>query len=102
MSANTPTVEGTSRGTLLVVDGHSLAFRAFALPVVEFSTSSGQATNAVWGFATMLSQVIDAEHPDHLAVAFDVKGGTFRNQMLPQYKGHRERGPSGDCSASCH
>lgn len=80
--------------TLLVVDGHSLAFRAFfALPVDSFSTSSGQATNAVWGFATMLAQVIDAEKPDHLGVAFDVKGGTFRNEMLPQYKGTREAAP---------
>lgn len=83
-----------SRGTLLVVDGHSLAFRAFfALPVENFSTADGQATNAVWGFATMLSQVIDAERPDHLAVAFDVKGGTFRNELLPQYKGTREAAP---------
>lgn len=80
--------------TLLVVDGHSLAFRAFfALPVDNFSTSSGQATNAVWGFATMLAQVIDAEKPDHLGVAFDVEGGTFRNEMLPQYKGTREAAP---------
>lgn len=80
--------------TLLVVDGHSLAFRAFfALPVDNFSTSRGQATNAVWGFATMLAQVIDAEKPDHLGVAFDVKGGTFRNEMLPQYKGTREAAP---------
>lgn len=80
--------------TLLVVDGHSLAFRAFfALPVDNFSTSSGQATNAVWGFATMLAQMIDAEKPDHLGVAFDVKGGTFRNEMLPQYKGTREAAP---------
>lgn len=80
--------------TLLVVDGHSLAFRAFfALPVDNFSTSSGQATNAVWGFAAMLAQVIDAEKPDHLGVAFDVKGGTFRNEMLPQYKGTREAAP---------
>ena len=61
--------------TLLVVDGHSLAFRAFyALPVENFSTAAGQATNAVWGFATMLSQVIEAEKPDHLGVAFDMKG----------------------------
>ncbi|MBW3078333.1 DNA polymerase I [Bifidobacterium simiiventris] len=83
-----------TRGTLLVVDGHSLAFRAFfALPVENFSTQAGQATNAVWGFATMLSQVLDAEKPDHLAVAFDVKGGTFRNQMLPQYKGTRDAAP---------
>ena len=95
------TVSDETRGTLLVVDGHSLAFRAFfALPVENFSTSSGQATNAVWGFATMLAQVIDAEKPDHLAVAFDVKGGTFRNTMLPQYKGTRDAARR-TCSASC-
>ncbi|MBT1174825.1 DNA polymerase I [Bifidobacterium sp. LC6] len=80
--------------TLLVVDGHSLAFRAFfALPVDSFSTSDGQATNAVWGFASMLAQVIDTEKPDRLGVAFDVKGGTFRNTMLPQYKGTRDAAP---------
>ena len=89
-----PMDERTYRGTLLVVDGHSLAFRAFfALPVENFSTSAGQPTNAVWGFVTMLSQVIESERPDHLAVAFDVKGGTFRNDLLPQYKGTREAAP---------
>lgn len=94
MNANPQNTEGASRGTLLVVDGHSLAFRAFfALPVENFSTQNGQATNAVWGFATMLAQVIDAEHPDHLAVAFDVKGGTFRSKMLPEYKGTRDAAP---------
>ena len=95
MSANPESMdESTYRGTLLVVDGHSLAFRAFfALPVENFSTSSGQPTNAVWGFATMLSQVIESEYPDRLAVAFDVKGGTFRNDLLPQYKGTREAAP---------
>ena len=83
-----------TRGTLLVVDGHSLAFRAFfALPVDSFSTTNGQATNAVWGFATMLAQVIEAENPDHIAVAFDVKGGTFRSELLPAYKGTREAAP---------
>lgn len=82
------------RSTLLVVDGHSLAFRAFfALPAENFTTDDGQATNAVWGFASMLSQVINTEHPNHLAVAFDVKGGTFRNEMLPQYKGTRDAAP---------
>lgn len=86
--------EQGSEETLLVVDGHSLAFRAyFALPVENFSTSAGQATNAVWGFATMLAQVIEAEKPNHLAVAFDVAGGTFRNTMLPQYKGTRDAAP---------
>lgn len=94
LTVASPNSEPSTTRTLLVVDGHSLAFRAFfALPVDNFSTQAGQATNAVWGFATMLAQVIDAEHPDHLAVSFDVKGGTFRNQLLPQYKGTREAAP---------
>ena len=82
------------KGTLLVVDGHSLAFRAFyAISADNFSTKSGFATNAIWGFSTMLSQVIEKEKPDKLAVAFDVKGGTFRNKLLPQYKGTRDAAP---------
>ncbi|PAU68742.1 DNA polymerase I [Bifidobacterium italicum] len=84
----------TTRPTLLVVDGHSLAFRAFyALPVDNFSTEDGQATNAVYGFLTMLSQVIETEKPDRVGIAFDVKGGTFRNELLAQYKGTREAAP---------
>lgn len=83
-----------SKGTLLVVDGHSLAFRAYyALPAENFTTSTGEPTNAVWGFATMLAQVLDNEKPGHLAVAFDMAGGTFRNEMLPQYKGTRDAAP---------
>ena len=55
---------------LLVVDGHSLAFRAyFALPAESFSTSDGQATNAVYGFTTMLAQVLKNRRPSHVAVA---------------------------------
>ncbi|KFI46831.1 DNA polymerase I [Bifidobacterium bohemicum] len=85
---------GKANGTLLVVDGHSLAFRAFfGLPVDNFTTNAGQPTNAVWGFATMLVQVIEDEKPDHIAVAFDMSGGTFRNKMLPQYKGTRDAAP---------
>jgi DNA polymerase I len=79
---------------LLIVDGHSLAFRAYyALPVESFSTSQGQPTNAIWGFAQMLSQVIESENPTHICVAFDMAGGTFRSQMLPQYKGTRDAAP---------
>ena len=88
------TNEQGTRGTLLVIDGHSLAFRAFyALPAENFSAKDGQATNAVYGFFTMLSQVIASQKPDLLGVAFDVKGGTFRNKMLTQYKGTREAAP---------
>ena len=83
-----------THGTLLAVDGHSLAFRAFfALPVENFTTKEGQPTNAVYGFLTMLAQVIEAEHPDRIGIAFDVKGGTFRNELLGQYKGTREAAP---------
>lgn len=82
------------KGTLLVVDGHSLAFRAyFAIPAEKFVTRDGQSTNAIWGFITMLSAVMETEKPDKLAIAFDVKGGTFRNKMLPQYKGTRDAAP---------
>lgn len=94
----TPSSHDSSDSTfdrrLLVVDGHSLAFRAyFALPADSFSTSDGQATNAIYGFTTMLAQVLRDEKPSHVAIAFDVKGGTFRNQMLPQYKGTRDAAP---------
>ena len=81
-------------GKLLVVDGHSLAFRAFyALPVESFTTTTGQPTNAVWGFATMLADIIAKEKPTHMGVAFDIKGGTFRNKLMPDYKGTREAAP---------
>jgi DNA polymerase-1 len=84
----------SENGKLLVVDGHSLAFRAFfALPVESFTTSNAQATNAVYGFITMLADVMKKERPTHLGIAFDVAGGTFRNTMLPQYKGTRDAAP---------
>lgn len=92
MSSTTDTT--SSRPRLLVVDGHSLAFRAFfALPVESFSTKTGQSTNAVYGFFTMLADVVKKEKPTHLGVAFDVAGGTFRNQMLTQYKATRDVAP---------
>ena len=64
---------------LLLLDGHSLAYRAFyALPVDNFSTTTGQPTNAVYGFASMLINVLRDERPDEVAVAFDVSRTTFR------------------------
>ncbi|NEG69294.1 DNA polymerase I [Bifidobacterium choloepi] len=88
------TEPAAERGTLLVIDGHSLAFRAFyAYPVDSFSNGKGQATNAVYGFLVMLADVIRDEHPDRLAVAFDVRGGTFRDEMLGQYKATRTAPP---------
>jgi len=64
-------------GRLLLVDGHSMAFRAFyALPVDSFTTSTGQTTNAVHGFVSMFLSLLEREEPTHVAVAFDLPGGT--------------------------
>ena len=69
------------RPTLLLLDGHSLAYRAFfALPVENFSTTTGQPTNAVYGFTSMLINLLRDEEPTHLAVAFDVSRKTFRSE----------------------
>jgi len=79
---------------LLLVDGHSLAYRAFyALPLDNFATSSGQPTNAVFGFTSMLINAIKDEKPTHLAIAFDVSRETFRKDMFPDYKANRAKSP---------
>lgn len=79
---------------LLLVDGHSLAYRAFyALPVENFSAPDGQPTNAIQGFVSMLLQVVEAENPTHLAVAFDVSRDTFRRAEFPEYKANRAKSP---------
>ncbi|MGJ7442945.1 DNA polymerase I [Aquipuribacter sp. MA13-6] len=81
-------------GRLLLVDGHSLAYRAFyALPAENFSTSTGQTTNAVYGFTSMLINVLRDEAPTHLAVAFDVSKQTFRLAEYPEYKAGRSVTP---------
>jgi DNA polymerase I len=75
---------------LLLLDGHSLAYRAFyALPVENFSTTTGQPTNAVYGFTAMLINLLRDEDPTHLAVAFDVSRKTFRAETYPEYKAGR-------------
>ncbi len=80
---------------LLLLDGHSLAYRAFfALPVENFSTSTGQHTNAVYGFTSMLINVLRDEQPTHLAVAFDVSRKTFRSEEYAEYKATRSATPS--------
>jgi len=80
---------------LLLLDGHSLAYRAFyALPVENFSTSTGQPTNAVFGFASMLINVLRDEHPTHVVVAFDVSRRTFRTEVFPEYKATRSKSPA--------
>jgi DNA polymerase-1 len=81
-------------GRLLLLDGHSLAYRAFyALPVENFSTTTGQPTNAVYGFTAMLINALRDEAPTHLAVAFDVSRVTFRSEQYPEYKANRSKSP---------
>ena len=80
--------------TLLVIDGHSMAFRAFyALPVEKFVTAQGQHTNAVYGFASMLIKILEKYQPSHVAVAFDVSRHSFRTEEYPEYKGTRDATP---------
>ncbi|MEV0329528.1 DNA polymerase I [Micromonospora echinospora] len=87
MTATTP--------RLLLVDGHSLAYRAFfALPVENFSTTTGQPTNAVYGFTSMLINVLRDEQPTHLAVAFDVSRRSFRTEKYAEYKAGRSETPA--------
>ena len=79
---------------LLLLDGHSLAYRAFfALPVENFTTAQGQHTNAIYGFASMLINLIRDEKPTHIAVAFDVSRKTFRSEKFPEYKANRASTP---------
>jgi DNA polymerase-1 len=80
---------------LLLLDGHSLAYRAFfALPVENFSTTTGQPTNAVYGFTSMLINLLRDETPTHVAVAFDVSRKTFRSEAYSGYKAGRNETPA--------
>ncbi len=82
------------RPRLLLLDGHSLAYRAFyALPVENFSTTTGQPTNAVYGFTSMLINTLRDERPTHVGVAFDVSRTTFRTTEYPEYKATRSASP---------
>ncbi|MFL6171887.1 MAG: DNA polymerase I, partial [Marmoricola sp.] len=84
----------TGRPRLLLLDGHSLAYRAFfALPVENFSTVTGQHTNAVYGFTSMLVNVLRDEQPTHVAVAFDKSRQTFRLAEYAEYKAKRNKTP---------
>lgn len=84
----------SSAKKLLLIDGHSMAYRAyFALPVENFTTAMGQHTNAIYGFATMLISLIKEEKPTHVAVAFDVSRKTFRSEIFPEYKANRASTP---------
>jgi DNA polymerase-1 len=84
----------TDRPRLMLLDGHSLAYRAFyALPVENFSTATGQPTNAIYGFTSMLSNTLRDEQPTHLAVAFDVSRKTWRFDEYAEYKATRSKTP---------
>lgn len=84
----------SEKPTLLLIDGHSLAFRAFyALNPENFKNQQGQHTNAIHGFISMLLNILEGEKPTHLCVAFDVSRESFRTQELPEYKGTRGETP---------
>lgn len=85
----------SEKPTLLVVDGHSLAYRAFfALPVDNFSTKDGQHTNGIYGFLSMFVNLVKAERPTHLAVAFDTSRQSFRTREYAEYKANRSESPA--------
>ncbi|WP_413464396.1 DNA polymerase I [Dietzia sp. PP-33] len=94
-TSSTAAVEKVGPTRLLLLDGHSLAFRAFyALPAENFSTASGQHTNAVYGFLSMVANLVTTEEPTHLAVAFDVSRATLhRTAEYPEYKSTRSAAP---------
>lgn len=77
---------------LVLIDGHSLAFRAYHALPMDMAAPSGELTNAVFGFVSMLLNVLRDQRPDYMVVAFDV-GRTFRDDLYAAYKGHRERTP---------
>ena len=84
----------SSAKKLLLIDGHSMAYRAFfALPAENFTTAMGQHTNAIYGFATMVISLMKEEKPTHVAVAFDVSRKTFRSEIFPEYKANRASTP---------
>ena len=92
-SAQAPAA-GEQTNRLLLLDGHSLAYRAFfALPPENFSTTTGQPTNAVYGFTAMLINVLRDEQPTHVAVAFDRGEPTFRHEQWVEYKANRRETP---------
>ncbi|MGO9381022.1 MAG: DNA polymerase I [Mycobacterium sp.] len=84
----------TAKPTLMLLDGNSLAFRAFyALPAENFKTRGGLTTNAVYGFTAMLINLLRDEAPTHIAAAFDVSRQTFRSERYPEYKANRSSTP---------
>src|SRR5215467_14555298 len=95
MNPAPPPDDPARRDLLLLLDGHSLAYRAFfALPAENFSTTTGQPTNAVYGFTAMLINVLRDEQPTHVAVAFDRGEPTFRHEQYVEYKATRKETPA--------
>jgi DNA polymerase-1 len=93
-SKKTDTTPGGDRPRLMLMDGHSLAYRAFfALPAENFTTATGQPTNAIYGFASMLANTLRDEAPTHFAVAFDVSRKTWRSEEFTEYKANRSKTP---------
>jgi DNA polymerase I len=95
MNPASPAADPARRELLLLLDGHSLAYRAFfALPAENFATTTGQPTNAVYGFTAMLINVLRDERPSHIAVAFDRGEPTFRHEQWVEYKANRRETPA--------
>lgn len=93
-SKKTDQPTAADRPRLMLMDGHSLAYRAFfALPAENFTTATGQPTNAIYGFASMLANTLRDEAPTHFAVAFDVSRKTWRATEFPEYKANRSKTP---------
>ncbi|MCI3270462.1 DNA polymerase I [Streptomyces cylindrosporus] len=93
-SKKTENTSGGKRPRLMLMDGHSLAYRAFfALPAENFTTATGQPTNAIYGFASMLANTLRDEEPTHFAVAFDVSRKTWRSEEFTEYKANRSKTP---------
>lgn len=94
MTTAVKTSEKPAKPTLMLLDGNSLAYRAFyALPAENFKTRGGLTTNAVYGFTAMLINLLRDETPTHIAAAFDVSRQTFRSERYPEYKANRSSTP---------
>ncbi len=81
-----------SKKKLFLIDGNSFCYRAY-YAIRNLSNSKGQPTNAIYGFVTMLNKIIKENSPDMVAVAFDLKGPTFRHKKFEEYKAHRKPMP---------
>ncbi len=79
--------------TLAVLDGHNLAYRAFYALPDDLATSTGQVTNSVYGFTSMLIKMLGDHHPDGLVVTWDTPQATFRKDEYPEYKAQRDKAP---------